>query len=237
MVYVDLSNPFLRDYFPEWLRSHEASLDSIRAQLPGWAAASRAAETRLARREGRAPRPLAVVFDIDEVLLCNTHLNGFQAPAGVQGPDPVDFHIADFFVDRATGELWIRDDPGDPPLPGANALLAEVVSLGLRPFFVTGRLESFRGITVKDFWRAGFIRSELAPDAQLVADDLKTALVMCPDGQYPPPTKSIRPWKEGRRAVIDKDYRIVLNVGDQASDLGLYGDRQYYLPHPFYTTP
>ena len=59
---------------------------------------------------------------------------------------------------------------------------------------------------------------------------------MCPDKAHPPPTESIRPWKEGRRAVIEKEYRIVLNVGDQMSDLGLHGDRQYYLPHPFYTT-
>lgn len=236
MVYVDLSNPFLRDYFPKWLRSHSAALDSIRAQLPEWAAASRRAEAELARREGRAPRPLAVVFDIDEVLLCNTHLNGFQAPAGVQGPAPIDFHIADFFVDRATGKPWIRNDPGDPPLPGANALLAEAVALGLRPFFVTGRLESIRDRTVEDFRRAGFTRSELASDAPLAAEDLKTTLVLCPDGLRPPPTESIRPWKEGRRAVIEKDFRIVLNVGDQASDLGLYGDRQCCLPHPFYTT-
>lgn len=236
MVYVDPSNPFLRDYFPKWLRNHEAALNFIRSQLPSWAEATRQSEAEAARLEGRKARPLAVVFDIDEVLLCNIHLNGFQAPAGVQGPDPIDFHIADFFVDRATGKTWVRDDPGDPPLPGANALLAETVVLGLRPFFVTGRLESIRDITVEDFRRAGFTRSDLTPDAPLAANDLRDTLVMCPDGEHPPPTESIRPWKEGRRAVIEKDYRIALNVGDQVSDLGLHGDRQFYLPHPFYTT-
>lgn len=236
MVYVDLSNPCLRDFFPNWLLTHEAALDRIRAWLPAWAEASRQSEAAQACLEGRLPRPLAAVFDIDEVLLCNIHLNGFTAPAGAQGPDPIDFHIADFFVDRASGGSWVRDDPGDPPLPGANALLAAAVALSLRPFFVTGRLESIRDITVEDFRRAGFTRSELALDAPLAAADLATSLTMCPVEEHPPPGWSIRPWKEGCRAAIGKYYRIALNVGDQMSDFGLHGDRQIYLPHPFYTT-
>jgi hypothetical protein len=44
------------------------------------------------------------------------------------------------------------------------------------------------------------------------------------------------PYKSGARAEIEDDgYRIVLNVGDQDSDLkGGYADKAYKLPNPFY---
>jgi hypothetical protein len=44
------------------------------------------------------------------------------------------------------------------------------------------------------------------------------------------------PYKSGARAEIeDEGYRIVLNVGDQDSDLkGGYADKAYKLPNPFY---
>ncbi len=228
MVAVDFSNPFLREYFPRWLEAHGRALAEIRGCLPAWAAEGRAAEGRAA-----APRPLAAVLDIDEVLLCNVHLNGFR---GVQGGAPVDFHAADFFADPATGRPWGREDPGDPPLPGAAALLAALAAEGVRPFFVTGRLESIRAVTVEDFRRAGFLGAAGAP---LAAEDLGAAagrLVMCPDAERPPPGASIRPFKEKARARIAASHRIVLNLGDQLSDLGFHGDHQRLLPHPFYTT-
>jgi hypothetical protein len=117
------------------------------------------------------------------------------------------------------------------------ALLETVVALGLQPFFTTGRLESIRDITVEDFRRAGFSEGGVPPiDPARLAAGPNSILVMCPDEEQPPPDRSIRPWKEGCRALIQKDYRIILNIGDQVSDLGLYGDRQFYLPHPFYNT-
>ncbi len=232
MVVVDFSNPFLRDYFPKWLANHQAQLDRVRAELPKWAEEAREQEAAEAKRENRSARPLVVVFDIDEVLLCNTHLNGYRSPAGAsaQGAS-IDFHAADFFVDSATGEKWGRNDPGDPPLPGAVALLEQVAALKLKPYFITGRLESIRDITKEDFRRAGF-HGEGMPLVSLDED----TLIMVPDGEYPKPGESIRPFKEGKRAEINETHRIVMNIGDQASDLGLYGDRQVYLPHPFYTT-
>jgi len=236
MVIVDFGNPFLRDYFPKWLQSHKEHLNEIKQILPAWAKEAREIERREATQTNRAPRPIAVVFDIDEVLLCNTHLNGFKAPAGVQGPNPIDFHVADFFIDQATGKSWGREDPGDPPLPGAVALLEQLAILNIQPFFITGRLESIRDITIEDFRRAGFTDT---PGAAIRPGDLQAdrgILVMCRDDEYPAPGESIRPFKEGHRERIEKTHRIMLNVGDQPSDLGLYGDRQYYLPHPFYST-
>jgi predicted secreted acid phosphatase len=239
MVVVDFSNPFLREYFPKWLKAHGESLEKIGNSLKSWAEKAREQELADAKSQKRKPRPLAVVFDIDEVLLCNTHLNGYRGPGGLPGSKIVDFHVADFFTDRETGKPWGRGDTGDPPLPGAVELLRGVEALGIKPFFVTGRLESIRDITIEDFRRAGFTRGKLAPGARLTPSDLtleKGVLVMCPDREYPAPGQSIRPFKEKERALIEKTHRIVLNVGDQPSDLGLHGDVQYYLPNPFYLT-
>jgi predicted secreted acid phosphatase len=46
----------------------------------------------------------------------------------------------------------------------------------------------------------------------------------------------VRPFKEGRRKKIQETHRIVMNIGDQVSDLGLYGDVQVHCPQPFYFT-
>jgi putative acid phosphatase of HAD superfamily subfamily IIIB len=43
------------------------------------------------------------------------------------------------------------------------------------------------------------------------------------------------PYKSGRRAAIQRKYDIIVNVGDQESDLqGGHADRAYKLPNPFY---
>ena len=59
-------------------------------------------------------------------------------------------------------------------------------------------------------------------------------LVLLPDDY---PEGPVQPFKEeARRRIQAAGFRIVANVGDQASDLGRYGDHQVLLPHPFYFT-
>ena len=60
------------------MRAHEQRLEDVRMKLQSWA------EKSGADRNGRGPRPgaeppkhLAVVFDIDEVLLERFHMNSF----------------------------------------------------------------------------------------------------------------------------------------------------------------
>lgn len=248
MVEVDADNPFFQDYFPRWLAAHVAALGSLRAGLAGWAAAARADEAGRAAAEGRPPRPLAAVFDIDEVLLCNIHLNGASDGS---------FHVADFFADPATGGAWPRGSVLDPPYPGARELLLAAAESGVRPFFVTGRTEAIRDETVESFRRAAFVGPPGPPFFPLREEDLAPpaaggGLFMLDEpalrqllgrgvAEVPatgvPPGVSIRPFKEGVRKNIAENYRIILNVGDQMSDLGHYGDQQYYLHHPFYHTP
>jgi predicted secreted acid phosphatase len=232
MVWVDFGNPYLRAYLQNgYLDGHRRFLDSVRGRLPEWAEASRRAEAA----EG-GHRPLAAVLDIDEVILCNIHMNSFQAPAGVQGPDPIDFHACDFYT-APDGHPWPRDDLRlNPLLPGARELLEELVRLNIEIFMITGRLESIRDETVENFAYVGLAGA--SPDSIFPIDRLAQpggVLIMCPDAEYPPPGSSVRPYKESRRRAIAERYRIVANIGDQVSDLGLFGDVQIHAWHPFYT--
>jgi predicted secreted acid phosphatase len=242
MVFVDFGNPYYRNHVKGFCKAHRAALDDIAAQLHDWSVQARRDEARLAVTEGRVPRELAAVLDIDEIVLSNIHMNTFQAPAGEQGPAPIDFHAADYFT-APDGKPWPRDDLRlNPLLPGARELLETLRDLGIRPFFITGRLESIRDETVENFEYVGLAAAgdpEESLDALFDLADLKKtdgSLIMCPDAEYPPAGQSIRPFKESRRRAIEATHRIVLNVGDQVSDLGLYGDIQVHVPHPYYWT-
>jgi predicted secreted acid phosphatase len=91
-------------------------------------------------------------------------------------------------------------------------------------FFITGRPEGQRADTEAnlkaegyDHWEKLYLRPEDHPKDQSVA-------------QY----------KSGDRArIVAKGYRIVLNVGDQMSDLALdpQADHSVKLPNPFYLIP
>jgi predicted secreted acid phosphatase len=235
---VDFSNPYLRAYIQGFCDSHRRYLDGIRDRLAGWVADSRRREDLDAATEGRAPRPLAATLDIDEVILSNIHMNSFEAPAGVQGSEPIDFHAADHFL-APDGKPWPRDDLRlNPLLPGARELLEELRALEVRIYMITGRLESIRDETVENFVYVGLAAE--TDGALFRQDDLSRAdgpLIMCPDAEYPPPGESVRPYKESRRRAIEETHRITFNIGDQISDLGIHGDAQVHCPQPFYWCP
>ena len=89
-------------------------------------------------------------------------------------------------------------------------------------FFITGRPEGLREITVTELRFAGYKGT--------LNLDLK------------PPTykdPSAIPYKAGARKRIQrKGYRILANLGDQRSDLkGGYSLKAYKLPNPMYFTP
>jgi HAD superfamily, subfamily IIIB (Acid phosphatase) len=242
MVFVDFSNPYLRDYLGGYCEAHRRHLDGVRERLPSWVATARAAEGGSGRAaEGGSGRPLAAVFDIDEVVLANIHMNVFQAPAGAQGAAAIDFHACDHYL-APNGLPWPRDDLRlNPLLPGARELMEACRALGVEIFFITGRLESIRDETVENFVFVGLAggHDSAGSTPLFTKESIATPggrLVMCPDAEYPPPGQTVRPYKESRRRVIQETHRIVLNIGDQVSDLGLYGDVQVHCPHPFYYT-
>ena len=228
MVFVDFSNPFLRRYLAvEYLTAHRCGLGALRRRLSALAEAA---------SHGGERRPLAAVLDIDEVILCNIHMNSFHAPAGAQGPEPIDFYACDYYP-APGGAPWPREDTRlNPLLPGARELFKELRRLGVTPFLVTGRHESLRAETVENLVCVGLAGDggdAVLPLAALASPE-GGRLVMYPDARRP---SSIGPWKEECRAAIDKTHRIIVNVGDQVSDLGRYGDEQHYCHHPFYHTP
>jgi predicted secreted acid phosphatase len=91
-------------------------------------------------------------------------------------------------------------------------------------FFITGRPESQREDTAAnlksegyDLWEGLYLRPEDHPKAQTVTE-----------------------YKSGDRAkIVAKGYRIVLNVGDQLSDLAgdPQADHSVKMPNPFYFIP
>jgi len=106
----------------------------------------------------------------------------------------------------------------DPAIIPVLELYNFAKSKGVAVFFLTGRTESQRDVTARNLTEAGY--SGWAE------------LMMRPDNDKDPASV----FKPGRRQIIvDRGYRIVLNIGDQASDLaGCCAERAFKIPDPFY---
>lgn len=218
---VDFSNPFLRAYLATaYGPAHQRHLDAARAQIPRWAARARARE---AERGGDDPRPLAAVLDIDELVLANIHMNSDAASS---------FHACDYYL-TPDGKPWPRDDLRlNPLLPGARTFIDALLAEDITVVFLTGRLESVRGETVENFEYVGLVGDGAPFQRPALMNPAAGRLIMRPDAESP--GGPVRPFKESRRRDLEKTHHIVLNIGDQVSDLGLYGDVQIQTPHPFY---
>ncbi len=89
-------------------------------------------------------------------------------------------------------------------------------------FFITGRPEALRPQTIEGLREArysGRLRIYLKPPSYKRA--------------------SVIGYKAGaRKTITSRGYRILVNVGDQQSDLkGGYSKKTYKLPNPMYFTP
>jgi predicted secreted acid phosphatase len=89
-------------------------------------------------------------------------------------------------------------------------------------FFITGRSESLRAATEKNLKVAGYTEW--------------VKLFMKPDDYD---KKSVIPYKRGSRKSIEGEgYKIIVNIGDQWSDLaGGHSERVFKLPNPYYYIP
>ena len=89
-------------------------------------------------------------------------------------------------------------------------------------FFITGRPESFRQLTEQNLEKVGYKNWD--------------GLILKPDEYH---LKSIVPYKSSsRRALSKNNYTIVVNMGDQLSDLaGGYSEKSFKLPNPYYFLP
>ncbi|MGE3804406.1 MAG: HAD family acid phosphatase [Gemmataceae bacterium] len=169
------------------------------------------AKTYLQER-GPAKDKQAVVFDIDETTLSN-------APyiEGVLLADVTQFTMP------TTSSRPFQMKAEDKALPTLE-LYKLARKLGYRTYFITGRgdTKELRAATEKnlrDVGYAGYEKLYMRPT------DYKEDTVV--------------PYKSGRREEIEKSgAKIVLNIGDQWSDLkGGFAEKTFKLPNPFYFIP
>jgi hypothetical protein len=105
-----------------------------------------------------------------------------------------------------------------PGIPGTLRLFNAVKAQGLPAVFLTARLESERDVTVGDLRAAGYAEWDglimKGADAPALAADYKS---------------------QQRAALREKGFIVVINIGDQASDLsGEPALGRFKLPNPFY---
>jgi acid phosphatase len=93
---------------------------------------------------------------------------------------------------------------------------------GVAVFFITGRRETSREGTEKNLRNVGYVGYQ--------------ALILRPASSR---ERSVVPYKSGARAQIERQgWHIVVNVGDQESDLrGGHADHRFKLPNPMYSIP
>lgn len=156
---------------------------------------------RVLRRHLDEPRP-AMVLDVDDTALSTyacMKRGGFN---------------------RAVAKCGSRSDL--PAVPESRRLFRFAHKHNVAVFFITGRRERLREVTVLNLRRAGFAGWR--------------RLWMRPEEQ---PARRKDGWKARTRRVIERQgYRIVVNVGDQRSDLdGGHAIQAIQLPNPMYVIP
>ena len=127
---------------------------------------------------------------------------------------------ADFDRDLAGDSCAMSGDL--PAIEQTLALFRHAQAQGVRVFFISGRRERMRAATTANLRAAGYSGT--------------WSLRLRPNRQR----RSQRAgWKARTRRSIERSgYRIVVNVGDQWSDLrGGYALKAFKLPNPMYTIP
>jgi predicted secreted acid phosphatase len=172
---------------------------------------------RQAKRSGK----LALVLDIDETSLSNWPAIVADdlgliplGPCGLSDNGP---------PKGACGWLdWLKQER-DKPIAPTLELYRQARKQGWAVFFITGRPEFLRAATELNLRAAGYNRLMMPANA-LVQHHLLKSLA---DFKAPQ-----------RRNIVARGFTIVVNVGDQDSDLeGGYAERTFKLPNPFYYIP
>ncbi len=129
---------------------------------------------------------------------------------------------ADFAFNRAAFDAWV-DTAQAPAISGTLRLYKEAQRLGVSVFFITGRPERQRAVTERNLTDQGF-------------RDWKE-LTLRPESTNSEPVGIYKSNARGR--VAAQGYKIVLNVGDQWSDLKGKSEAEFSVkyPDPFYLLP
>jgi predicted secreted acid phosphatase len=179
------------------------------------AAVTGEAKRYLAQQTNRSGK-LAMVLDIDE-----TSLSNWPAISADDFTRILDGPCYDLPHGPCGLKAWLtmaRDRAIAPTLE----LYRQARGQGVAVFFITGRHEGLRDATVRNLHDAGY--------------DTWSDLVMEPDCLAPASAAYFKAPARGK--IVAEGYTIVVNVGDQASDLlGGYAERTFKLPNPFYVIP
>lgn len=129
---------------------------------------------------------------------------------------------AGFAYDKKAFDEWV-DSAEAPAIPGTLRLYSEAKRLGVSVFFLTGRPESQRAATERNLKSQGFT----GWTGLILRSKDETAL-------------TAQAYKSAKRAELEsKGYELVLNVGDQWSDLKGRARAEYSVkyPDPYYWLP
>ncbi len=131
-------------------------------------------------------------------------------------------HANDF--GRVIPELTMAIQSADfAPIEATLDLYRMAVANDVAVFFISGRSDAVRTPTVRNLEAAG-----ITTYAGLILQPVDT-----------PPSPSVIPFKSrARQSIAEQGYRILINVGDQDSDLaGGFAERTYKVPNPMYIIP
>lgn len=173
-----------------------------------------AARAYVEQRAAQVAKP-ALVLDIDETSLSNLPLEMVDDFAFIQGIDCAPE------MKRPCGfKSWVALAEAKA-IDGTIALYQAAIQNHVAVFFITGRQEDERAATEKNLKAAGYTSWE--------------GLTLRPAND----NRSTVDYKSAaREKIAEEGYTIIVNAGDQQSDLaGGYAERAYKLPNPMYFIP
>lgn len=169
-------------------------------------------------RQGEKP---ALVFDADDTTLWT-----------------YDMEVADmhFNFDPARQDVWVQEQRF-PATPGMVSFVNTAAAMGFTVFGLTGRNDNQKAATVANLAKVGytaFPEDRFYTKWTGVGSSQQPAYITCAAAKC-----TTVEYKAGtRKHIEDLGYDIVLNVGDQWSDLqGGHADRILKLPNPTYYLP
>ncbi len=129
---------------------------------------------------------------------------------------------SDFGYNAQAWDQWVRQAEA-PAIPGTLRFYREAENLGVAVFFITGRPESERAATEANLRKVGF--------TQWAGLTLRSA------AEAHTPTIAYK--SAARQRIVNAGYRIVVNMGDQMSDLRGTPQAEFSvkLSDPFYYIP
>ena len=175
VLYVQTSTEFAANNIQTFNNASKA-LD-MALQDKTWTAA-------LEQKNNFSSKKPAIIVDVEETVLDNSSFQSRTILSGLSYPNG--------------WAKWVNESNASA-VDGVYEFLHYANDSGVKIFYVTNRLESFREPTIKNLKRLG-----------LPFDDNKNTLLMRVD-------ENVRDKTERRRNIAD-DYRIVLLVGDQLTD-------------------